>query len=203
MTQKNLAVKCSQPPVPRIPTASKHRLNVRITPIDPVLLSKLVYRCVKRVGMICEVHYPFGKLVRWSSPVSGQPDLLFHWFDAPVTTFDQIRDVLPFAADQVGATSGLFNFVEGDPLQQHVVVLFVPRLEEGITRRLLAEIHLDHRLGIYLHAIVLAPGGGIVLHVPCWNAIEHNDDHIFPSVGSAIASYYPEWEALRGPGGLP
>jgi hypothetical protein len=72
-----------------------------------------------------------------------------HWFDTFAVTVDQIRGALQLAGDRVGATEEppeLYGRLPANKLLkhlEHVVVLFVPRLEEGVARKILAEIHIN------------------------------------------------------------
>ena len=199
------------PPVPSVPVSPESKLlvHVRITNVDPHLLSQLTRDCIDSDNFSYEKLCLFPSIICWSSSIATRPSLMFHWFDAFAVTVDQIRGALQLAGDRVGATEEPPEFDRRLPVnkllkhQEHVVVLFVPRLEKGVARKILAEIHVNFHMYEFLRAIVLSPGGGLILHVPSWEAVEYRDDLVTSPVGVTVPSHYPEWEALRGPFGLP
>ena len=199
------------PPAPSTPVSleSKLLVHVRITNIDPCLLSQLIRECIDSDNFSYEKLNSSEPIICWSSSIATRPNLKIHWFDTFAVTVDQIRGALQLAGDRVGATEEPPELDRRLPVnkvlkhQEHVVVLFVPRLEKGVARKILAEIHINFHMYEFLRAIVLSPGGGLILHVPSWEAVEYRDDLVTSPVGVTVPSHYPEWEALRGPFGLP
>jgi hypothetical protein len=199
------------PPVPSTPVSPESKLlvHVRITNIEPSLLSQVIREAIDSDNFSYEKLDSSEPIICWSSSITTRPNLKMYWFDTFAVTVDQIRGALQLAGDRVGATQEppeLDRRLTVNKIlkhQEHVAVLFVPRLEKGVARKILAEIHVNFHMSEFLRAIVLSPGGGLILHVPSWEAVEYRDDLVATPVGVTVPSHYPAWEALRGPFGLP